>query len=354
MICTISAIHILLACSLLTVQAQQQQTNNAASPPDFASGNTASIFQNIANYLNEHPFTDAAGKPSQAFRSMIQQMQPADLSNANAPTNSAANAPVANIALPAIPPSVVNLVLPDAPPATNKVNDVAKNAPAGIPIALAAENPASVAAAAVIPPNQAATTSNNAPQENAVVISGKPIVNQNPSVSAAVLPSAIAPIAVLEAPAVVPQVPNVVPEASAVVPPINPSDVVVAPISPSAVSVEYVVSNPSVEAAPIVPVSTIIASESSALPPAQPSTSVPHAPTTSATMMSRTNAISITTLSATRSFLNSASISRFALPTTTSTIPPISTSNNLKQGNNTALSGALGFLVVIVVMMYTL
>lgn len=355
MIRTVPTIYVLLACSLLSVQAQQQQQgNNAVSLPAVTNGNMASIFQNMISYFNEHPFTDAAGKSSQAVQNMIQQMQSTDSSNANAVTNSAVNVPAANVVLPAIPPSAANVVLPATPPATSNVNVVAKNAPADIPIALAAGVPASVAAAAAIPPNQAATTGNNAPQENAVVISGEPVVNQNPSVSAAAVPSAAAPIVVPEAPAVAPQVSNVVPEASAVVPPINPSVAVVAPILPSAASAEPVVINPSVEAAPIVPVSTIIASEISALLPVQPSTTAPHAPTTDTTMMSRTNAMSTATLSATRSFSNSASASRSASPTTTSTIPPISASNNLQQGNNIALSIALGFVAVIVTMISTL
>jgi hypothetical protein len=354
MIRTVSAIYVLLACSLLTVQAQQQQANNVVSPSAFDNGNVASIFQNMINYFNEHPFTDAANKPYQAFQNMIQQMQSADLSNANAPTNSAANDPVANIVLPAIPPSVANVVLSSTPPVTNNINAVAKNAPADIPIALAAGIPASVAAAAAIPPNQAATTTNNAPQKNAVIISGEPVVNQNPSVSAAVEPSAAAPIVVPEAPAVLPQVPNVVPEASAVAPSINPSVAEIAPISPSVASVESIIVNPSIEAATIVPVSTIIASESSALPPVQPSTTAPHSLATGTTMMSRTNAMSTATLSAIRSFSNSASISRSASPTITSTIPSISASNDLKQGNSITLSITLGFVIVIVTMISTI
>ncbi|KAK4516766.1 uncharacterized protein ATC70_011744 [Mucor velutinosus] len=317
MIRKVSATSILLACALMTAQAQD--------PMAVPTTNMASIFQNMVNYFNEHPFTDSAGRPSQAFQSMLRQMQSTEAANANPATDSAAN-----VALPVAPPTVADIGLPAvAAPMANNVNAAIKSAPADIPIALAAGVPASVAAAAAIPANQKpaqpVVPATPAPpmqplaapatQENAVVVSAEPAPNA------------------AEQPAVAPATPQ---GPSAVAEPV--------------VSTNPVASNVAV-AEPIVPVTTVTPSQTSAVPPVvvpTTSASLSGSVTTGTSMMTRTNAMSTASLSVTRSLTSSASASRSASPTMT--IPPISASNSLQQGHHVLLSMTLGLVAVIVTM----
>ncbi|CEP18492.1 hypothetical protein [Parasitella parasitica] len=330
---SVFAIYALLACSLLV----QAQTSDIAAPYDAM----ASIYESMINYLHEHPFTDASGNPSQEFQNMLQQLQSADSSNANPATNSAIDTQAsADITVPAVPATAADVVLPPALPIAHP-NAEAKAAPADIPIALAAGVPASVAAAAAIPPNQPA---NPAFQESTI--------NHNPSSpAAAVIPEAPAivpqaPPVAPQPPQAVPQTPNVIPEAPSVVPALAPSPGVEAAPLPYNSPV-----NPSVEAAPIVPVSTVYGSQTSAATPTLQKTSASPPPTAGTSMMSRTNAMSTASLSATRSLPSSISASRSASPSATSTISPISSSNKLQQSNNVVLSMSLVGLTVVFVTM---
>ncbi|KAL9546355.1 hypothetical protein MBANPS3_006709 [Mucor bainieri] len=332
MIRKVSNTSLFLACCALWMTAQAQE------PMAAPNTNMASVFQNMINYFNEHPFTDATGQPSQAFQSMLHQMQSTEASNANPATNSAAN-----VALPATPPNVANIGLPAAAAAAPNVNAAIKSTPADIPIALAAGVPASIAAAAAIPAaqQQQQQAAPATPQENAVVISAEPVVPavEQPAVAAeqpAVAAAALPPV-VPEAPkVVVPETPAVVPAVEAPVPatPQGSSAAAVAePVVPANPTVVAAASN--VVEAPIVPVTTVVPTQTSAVPPiVVPTTSVAptSAPpvTTGTSVMTRTNVMSTASLSVTRSLTSSASASRSASPTIT--IPPISASNSLQQG----------------------
>lgn len=292
-----------------------------------------SIFQNMLNYFNEHPFESQSDIPAPAFYDIVNNIKgraESQASNTNQPAAAEPNS--ANIALSNNPaPVVANTVVPpanNAPSAQGVRSAIVQPASARIDSAAPIVAAPAAAIAPVVAPASVISPANNQP-----IALAAPHINRVAAEPAAneknIVLEPVANHVDTAAPAVIPARPVVAPVESVVVPAASAAPVEQSKeVSPSV--------KPDVVAVPLVPVTSVAVQPSGAttivpvIPPtltsgtpvsSVPSTTHATAPTSSS-MMNTVSAI--TTASLTRSMTSSVTLSRSATPSSTTTIPPIS------------------------------